>query len=75
MPFSIFGTVRTERKRKITVNNDDYFERELQRRILLVIGKIMTNTYTYQSITSDLIQLRYDITRRIRANPQMLLGV
>jgi hypothetical protein len=74
MPFSIFGTVRSERKRKITVNNDDFFEKELQRRILIVFSKIVSNSSTTQNIISELIQIRYDISRRIKSNSQMLLG-
>jgi hypothetical protein len=65
MPFSIFGITNSERKKRFTINNEDYFELEVQRRILAVFNKIVNNSSTTQNIISDLFTIRYDLTKKI----------
>ena len=69
MPFSIFGSGVSERSKRITINKDEFFERALQERIISVVDKMVANSSTYKYLLSELVQIRYDITKRISGNP------
>jgi recombinational DNA repair protein RecR len=69
MPFSIFGSGGSERSKRITINKDEIFEKYLQERIIAVADKIVENSSTYKYLLSELVQIRYDITKRIAGNP------
>jgi len=71
MPFSIFGNGLSEKSRRITINKDEMFEKTLQERIIGVADKIVQNSSTYKYLLSELVQIRYDITRRISGNPTL----
>ena len=71
MPFSIFGNGLSEKSRRITINKDELFEKVLQERIIGVADKIVQNSSTYKYLLSELVQIRYDITRRISGNPTL----
>ena len=65
MPFSIFGGAIAERRKRFTLNNEDYFEQEIQRRIITVLKKMINKSSTTQNILSDLFTIRYDLTKKI----------
>ena len=65
MPFSLFGTTNAERRKRFTFNNEDFFEIEVQRRIISVFNKMVNNSSTTQNIISDLFQIRFDLTKKI----------
>jgi hypothetical protein len=69
MPFSIFGSGLSERSKRITINKDEIFEKILQERIIGVVDKMVANSSTYKFLLSELVQIRYDITKRISGNP------
>jgi hypothetical protein len=71
MPFSIFGNGLSEKRKRITINKDEMFEKTLQERIISVADKMVQNSSTYKFLLSELVQIRYDITKRISGNPTL----
>ncbi len=65
MPFSIFGVNNSDRSKRFTFNNENFFEINVQNRIIIIFNKIINNSSTTQNIISDLYTLRYDLTKKI----------
>jgi hypothetical protein len=65
MPFSIFGVSSSDRSKRFTFNNENFFELSVQNRIIVIFNKIINNSSTTQNIVSDLYTLRYDLTKKI----------